>query len=128
MSTLEAQLEKMKESDRVAVCNRTQVRFAIKAMSGLLVGVVVMGKVGYWIAPSIGLPGLFSCVGTVMTWIALWIQLAYRRGQNLEVVRKWPVFASFGRWRNKIWTLVGGILIAIISNRIYDAIKSAFGW
>ena len=128
VDTLEEQLEKIKESDRVAVCSRIQVRFAIKAVSGLLVGVVVMGKVGYWIAPSIGLTGLLSCVGTVMAWIALWIQLAYWRGQNLEVVRKWPAFASFGRWRNKIWTLVGGILIAVIGNRIYDAIKTAFEW
>lgn len=105
-----------------------QVRFAAMAVGALLLGVVVFGVGAYQIAPSIGMPGVGSAIGGFVAWVALWIQLTYWRGQKLEAVRDWPVHALLGRWRGWMWTGAGAVLLGVASNRIYDALKSTFGW
>ena len=121
-------LEKSQESDLVAARHLAQIRFAAMAVGTLLLGVVVFGAGAYLIAPSIGMPEVNSAIGGAVAWVALWIQLTHRRGQKLEAVREWSLHASFGRWRGWMWTGAVAVLLGVASNRIYDALKSTFGW
>ena len=128
MGVLETKLEKTQESDLVAARHLAQIRFAAMAVGTLLLGVVVFGAGAYLIAPSIGMPEVSSAIGGAVAWVALWIQLTHRRGQKLEAVREWSLHASFGRWRGWMWTGAVVVLLGVASNRIYDALKSTFGW
>ena len=128
MNVLKTQLKESQESALFAARHLAQIRFAAMAVGTLLFGVVVFGAVAYRIAPSIGMPAMNSAIGGAVAWIALWIQLTHRRGQKLEAVREWPIYASLGRWRGWMWTGAGVILLGVASNRIYDALKSTFGW
>jgi hypothetical protein len=128
VDTLEAQLENSRESARLAACRLEQVRFASKAGGALFAGVLVFGAIGYWIAPAIGFHRVGSAVGSAVAWVALWIQLTHWRGQRVEAVRGWPAHASLGRWRVAMWAAAGAVVLGVASNRIYDALKSSFGW
>ena len=128
VDVLETQLEKSQESALVAARHLAQIQFAAKAVGALLLGVVVFGAGAYWIAPSIGMPEVSSAIGGAVAWVALWIQLTHWRGQKLEAVREWSIHASFGRWRGWMWTGAGAVFLSVASNRIYDALKSTFGW
>ena len=128
VDVLETQLEKSQESALVAARHLAQMRFAAKAVGILLLGVVVFGAGAYRIAPSIRMPEVGCAIGVVVAWVALWIQLTHRRGQKLEAVREWSIHASLGRWRGWMWTGAATVLLGVASNRIYDALKSTFGW
>ena len=128
VALLETQLEKSQENALVAARHRVQIRFAAMAVGILLLGVVVFGAGAYRIAPSIGMPEMGFAIGGAVAWVALWIQLTHRRGQKLEAVREWSIHASLGRWRGWMWTGAGAVLVGVASNRIYDALKSTFGW
>ena len=128
VDVLETKLEKSQESALVAARHLAQIRFAAEAVGALLLGVVVFGAGAHWIAPSIGMPEVGSAIGGAVAWVALWIQLTHRRGEKLEAVRDWSIHASFGRWRGWMWTGAGAVILSVASNRIYDALKSTFGW
>ena len=128
VDVLETQIEKSQESALVAARHLAQIRFAAKAVGALLLGVVVFGAGAYWIAPSIGMPEVGSAIGWAVAWVALWIQLTHRRGQKLEAVREWSIYASFGRWRGWMWTGAVAVILSVAGNGIYDALKSTFGW
>ena len=128
VDVLETKLEKSQESALVAARYLAQIRFAAKAVGALLLGVVVFGAGAYWIAPSIGMPEVGSAIGGAVAWVALWIQLTHWRGEKLEAVRDWSIHASFGRWRGWMWTGAGAVILGVVSNHIYDALKSTFGW
>ena len=121
VDVLETQIEKTAR-------HLAQIRFAAKAVGALLLGVVVFGAGAYWIAPSIGMPEVGSAIGWAVAWVALWIQLTHRRGQKLEAVREWSIYASFGRWRGWMWTGAVAVILSVAGNGIYDALKSTFGW
>ena len=128
VDVLETRLEKSEERDLVAARHLAQIRFAAMAVGTLLLGVVVFGAGAYRIAPSIGMPEVGSAIGGAVAWVALWIQLTHRRGQKLEAVKEWSIHASLGRWRGWMWTGAGAVLLGVASSRIYDALKSTFGW
>ena len=125
---LKTQLKKSKESALVAARHLAQTRFAAMAVGTLLLGAVVFGAGAYRIAPSIGMSEVGSVIGGAVAWVALWTQLTHWRGQKLEAVREWSIHASLGRWRGWMWTGAGAILLSVASNRIYDVLKSTFGW
>jgi hypothetical protein len=128
VESLEAQLDNSRESARVAARHLAQVRFASKAGATLFVGLVMFGAVGYSVAPSIGFHSLGSALGSAVAWVALWIQLTHWRGEKVEPVRDWPLHVSLGRWRLAMWTTAGAVVLGVASNRIYDALKTSFGW
>jgi hypothetical protein len=124
VSDLEEELRRSREAAVAAERALERGRFLWKTIGALVAGLALTGIVVY----SVGsLRGVRGVLGGAATWLAAWIQVAHWLGQKSESVREWPPFVTFCRWRGALWTGAGAILLGVVSNRIYDALK-AWGW
>jgi hypothetical protein len=124
VSDLEGELRRSREAAVAAERALERGRFLWKTAGALIAGLGVTGIVVYNVVP---LSGVRGAIGGLTIWLAAWIQLAHWLGQKSEAVREWPPFVTFCRWRGAFWGGAGAILLGVVSNRIYDALK-ARGW
>lgn len=127
VSALEAELRRSRDIGKAAERELAQNQFVWWAVIGLMAGLMGVGVIGYWIAPSLGFSPTRAVLATDVVWTAMWIQLVHWRGLMSQVVRDWPVFTTFCRWRGFMWAASGAILFGVVSNRIDDMLK-ALGW
>jgi len=83
--------------------------------------------IGYTTAPVLHFSRTRGVLGAAAIWTGAWIQLVHWQGVKSDVVQRWSVFKTFCRWRGFMWTAVGGILLGVVSNRLYDMLKT-LGW
>ena len=127
VSNLEDELRRSQEVGKAAQRELERSRFFWRTVAALIGGLVGAGAIGYAVGPLMGFRATHGILGAAAIWIAAWIQLAHWLGQKSDAVRDWPLFSTFCRWRGLLWTGTGAILIGVVSNRVYDLLKTR-GW
>jgi hypothetical protein len=124
---LEDELRRTNEAREATGNELAQNRFVWWCAAALIGGLMGAAVIGYTTAPFLHFSRTRGVLGAAAIWTGAWIQLVHWQGVKSDVVQRWSVFKTFCRWRGFMWTAVGGILLGVVSNRLYDMLKT-LGW
>lgn len=120
---LERKLQQSEEAGLLAERDLKRKRFIWAAAGELVAGIGASGASAYALASYLRVPWFECVLGAAGVWAAAWIQLAHWQGQRSEVVKNWPPFGRFCRWRGWLWATIATVVLSVGSNWLYDALK-----
>ena len=126
---LRKELEELKEEwkrERETHERERKIRnFVIRWGIMLLLFLLALATSISWIAQKFWELNWGSLVlGTYSVAFIAWIWIVNRKGVQNEVIKQWSAFMWLHRFRNRLFIILGGILIGILANALWDLIKN----